>query len=1015
MYTDKLPLGFDDPASPEREEEAALALWLDEASPEAALEVLVNRYAEKAYRLAYLTLAGSLEVLASHPPTPETALQAAARGLARAASRRSQAANKTNVQMWVLSQVLKESKRASRLPIPPLQKNDAAGLLPFPQIPAPKQAVPASRLPELALCYGANLPQYALAEGLGQNKARSLQSMHWMGAEVREAWNAIPFLPRALPVIHEKASAILSQGRGGGFSLPELPLGKLGSLVFMIAVAAGLAYYLFMQDIPAFQPLFSQPGLAEIDPVERDALKIQSVIWRLDYPTASMPFQSADGRWLVYSTSGPVLTAEGEEVQSQLFVLDRQTGSYETLATQDGTLINSSSAEPSISADGRWVVFAAEPSQLLPEVSMDCDPRLNGPCYQVFLYDRETRSVTLVSKNSEGLPGEGSNRRPTITADGRYVVFFGTGELLVDDAPEKPCPSSADIWECQAFYLYDRLNDSLKLIMPPSGFVVNRFLQKAAITGDGRWIALSVSDGAYAPWSLQVMVYDRLFETFTLASASPDGTPANGSSGYQKISGDGRWVAFVSTGNNLGPQDENKSYDVYLLDRVTGRFTLVSRTPQGAAGNQGSGLGAWGNSGFDISPNGEYLVFLTYATNLAPDPDTVPEACQQLASITCQRLVRYHIPSGTLEVVFAYQHDDREYNNLLVSNTGEIILNEYIWDCQFPQNCARIVLIEPGSAKKWMLEDQIKPYEDVLPNWKLLQTLQVDQTRVMTLAFSPSSALLAGGLGNTNIKLWNTIAGYLRFELKGHTDAVTSLAFSPDGQLLFSGSLDKTIRVWNPSEGTEVTTIPVNTARVYSLAISPDGKDLAVGLEGSVYIYRERKGEYYLAHVMRFPGLKISSMVYSPDGSLLAVAPQDKTVWLVDAKKFNPVLRLDVGQPQVKSLDFNPAGDRLAVATETRIVQLWQVNTTSHTPSAEYVTGLEHFDRAWSALFVREGAALATLGWDGIIHLWDAQDGHYLETTWDSQPITSAAYDAYAQTLAAGLISPVEIVLLQAK
>jgi WD40 repeat protein len=70
--------------------------------------------------------------------------------------------------------------------------------------------------------------------------------------------------------------------------------------------------------------------------------------------------------------------------------------------------------------------------------------------------------------------------------------------------------------------------------------------------------------------------------------------------------------------------------------------------------------------------------------------------------------------------------------------------------------------------------------------------------RSVCLTFSPDGRMLAvGGLGATDVQVWETTTGLLRLHLEGHRGAVTALAFSPDGRLLASGSEDTTILVWD--------------------------------------------------------------------------------------------------------------------------------------------------------------------------------------------------------------------------
>jgi len=98
-------------------------------------------------------------------------------------------------------------------------------------------------------------------------------------------------------------------------------------------------------------------------------------------------------------------------------------------------------------------------------------------------------------------------------------------------------------------------------------------------------------------------------------SVSSDGTGANNQSDMPAISGDGRFVAFVSLADNLVPGDTNGFADTFVHDRltnVTGRVSLSNRDRQG---NNHSGL--VGVAGYPaISSDGRFVAFVSQADNL---------------------------------------------------------------------------------------------------------------------------------------------------------------------------------------------------------------------------------------------------------------------------------------------------------------------------------------------------------------------------------------------------------------
>ena len=92
-------------------------------------------------------------------------------------------------------------------------------------------------------------------------------------------------------------------------------------------------------------------------------------------------------------------------------------------------------------------------------------------------------------------------------------------------------------------------------------------------------------------------------------SISSDGIQANGQSGSNSLSNDGRFVAFESNATNLVPNDFNGQTDTFIYDRLNQTVELVSIATDDAQANGSSSSG-------HLSGNGQYLTFASFASNL---------------------------------------------------------------------------------------------------------------------------------------------------------------------------------------------------------------------------------------------------------------------------------------------------------------------------------------------------------------------------------------------------------------
>ena len=262
---------------------------------------------------------------------------------------------------------------------------------------------------------------------------------------------------------------------------------------------------------------------------------------------------------------------------------------------------NGESYIPSISADGRYVAFASEATNLLAgNISVDT----NGLA-DVFVHDRQTGHTTQVSLSSAYAPGNSLSGRPSISADGRYVAFYSAANNLVDDDTN----ASADI------FVRDRQTNHTTRVSVKSGTGVeaNGYSYFPSISADGRYVAFesdatNLHFGDLAPVDngvRDVFVHDRQTGYTTYASSAL----ANGASTSPSISADGRYVGFHSVATNLVGATMYITSHIYLRDRQTNETTRVSVNSAEEEGN--------GNSSYPtISADGRHVAFESEATNL---------------------------------------------------------------------------------------------------------------------------------------------------------------------------------------------------------------------------------------------------------------------------------------------------------------------------------------------------------------------------------------------------------------
>jgi len=212
-------------------------------------------------------------------------------------------------------------------------------------------------------------------------------------------------------------------------------------------------------------------------------------------------------------------------------------------------------------------------------------------------------SIELMSVDSGGLQLRDSYTS-ALSDNGRYVVF--TANLIGTSSSQVNT------------YLRDRATGTTELVSVANDGSTNKGVGGAIdISSDGRYVVFLGKKLDGSTGYIDAYVRDRVTSTTELISINSDGNPgtANKSASNVSISGNGRYVAFVSTSEDLVSNDNNGMTDVFVRDRVNGTTQRISIASDGTQANGDSGGNYLGTA---ISADGRYVVFSSSASNLVP-------------------------------------------------------------------------------------------------------------------------------------------------------------------------------------------------------------------------------------------------------------------------------------------------------------------------------------------------------------------------------------------------------------
>jgi Tol biopolymer transport system component len=333
------------------------------------------------------------------------------------------------------------------------------------------------------------------------------------------------------------------------------------------------------------------------------------------------PSLSADGRFVAFRSFANNLVPGDTNGDHDIFVRDRQAGRTERVSVSSkGVQGNAQSLYPSLSADGRFVAFYSDASNLVPGDT-------NGTVFggDTFVRDRRTGRTQRVSIGPGGVQGdEASLFAVAISAGGRFVAFnSGASNLVRRDTNGFPDVFIRDL-RAGRTELVSVSSNGVQGDGSSGGF------RGVTLSAAGRFVAFSSDATNLVPGDTNgfpdVFVRDRRTSTTERVSVGPSGVQGNGESGSSRdgpirsvlglavaISAGGRFVAFESDASNLVPRDTNGFRDVFVRDRRTGKTVRVSVGPDGVQGNGDSG-----SDGVAISPGGHFVAFSSNAANLVP-------------------------------------------------------------------------------------------------------------------------------------------------------------------------------------------------------------------------------------------------------------------------------------------------------------------------------------------------------------------------------------------------------------
>lgn len=290
------------------------------------------------------------------------------------------------------------------------------------------------------------------------------------------------------------------------------------------------------------------------------------------------PSVSGDGRFVAYQTDATNLTPQADaNGATDIVLFDTGKGANESVTkAANGAPANGASFAPSVATGlgDKWAVTFTSSA-----TNLGATTDANGVTDVMLAIQGSPGSppaTTLVSASSAGVPSNGPSAQSDVDAGATFVTFASLGNNLAPgDTNNTTDVFMRDLGTGQTALLSTGVG-GMPANGPSAGAVGDKFGTApaappiVAFETDATNLAANDLNG-----STDVVAWTPAKGMFVV-SRGLGGVPANGTSSAPQVSRGGRYIAFVSTADNIAPNDTNGLPDTFVYDTTLDTIERVS-------------------------------------------------------------------------------------------------------------------------------------------------------------------------------------------------------------------------------------------------------------------------------------------------------------------------------------------------------------------------------------------------------------------------------------------------------
>lgn len=242
------------------------------------------------------------------------------------------------------------------------------------------------------------------------------------------------------------------------------------------------------------------------------------------------------------------------------------------------------------------------------------------------------------------------------------------------------------------------------------------------------------------------------------------------------------------------------------------------------------------------------------------------------------------------------------------------------------------------------------------------RTLQGHYWAVTSLDLLPDDKTVVSGSWDNSLKIWDIESGDELHTLLGHKHLVHDVAVSKNGRFAVSVALDQSMRVWNIKQYGEIGGHSGYMPSSNAVAISPDGKTVVIDVHKTLQLWDVANEE--ITHVFRGHFHLISSLLYTPDGSMIISGSFDHTLRSWDITDGQTINTFKGHKDRINDVAITKDGRYLASVSEDRSLKVWDLANGNEEAMATFQAG----DALRSCAFAPDGVTIVAGDKSGRVH-----------------------------------------------